>query len=258
MKNLEVGQKLYIKESFPGFEEYSPVGKECEFLNKNNGANFVRIGSHKVGVSDDEMEKYFSIEPVNEDDSELIDVDLDFNEKGEKSNVISIEEVKKEEKVKEDSKEVEETDSDNNQLTLEEIAKENDLSVEQVKMLQERAENPVGEELTLEDLEAIETQYRKDQLEKMFCLENPQVAFEQVCGLLPEKIISKQEDKITIVILQNGVKGIARLHEEDEWDTIEGIRVAWNKAKLRAMNKNIKKLEKHKNRYLKEISKSYE
>ena len=47
-------------------------------------------------------------------------------------------------------------------------------------------------------------------------------------------------DKVTVVILNNGIKGIAKCLEEDEYDKKVGYRIAYLKAKVKEMNKELK------------------
>ena len=47
-------------------------------------------------------------------------------------------------------------------------------------------------------------------------------------------------DKVTVVILNNGIKGIAKCLEEDEYDKKVGYRIAYLKAKIKEMNKELK------------------
>lgn len=47
-------------------------------------------------------------------------------------------------------------------------------------------------------------------------------------------------DKATIVILDSGIKGIAKCLEEDEYDKQIGYRIAYLKAKIKEMNKELK------------------
>ena len=47
-------------------------------------------------------------------------------------------------------------------------------------------------------------------------------------------------DKVTVVILNNGIKGIAKCLEEDEYDKKIGYRIAYLKAKVKEMNKELK------------------
>ena len=48
-------------------------------------------------------------------------------------------------------------------------------------------------------------------------------------------------DKVTVVILNNGIKGIAKCLEEDEYDKKVGYRIAYLKAKIKEMNKELKR-----------------
>lgn len=48
-------------------------------------------------------------------------------------------------------------------------------------------------------------------------------------------------DKVTVVILNNGIKGIAKCLEEDEYDKKVGYRIAHLKAKVKEMNKELKR-----------------
>lgn len=47
-------------------------------------------------------------------------------------------------------------------------------------------------------------------------------------------------DKVTVVILNSGIKGIAKCLEEDEYDKKIGYRIAYLKAKIKEMNKELK------------------
>lgn len=48
-------------------------------------------------------------------------------------------------------------------------------------------------------------------------------------------------DRVTVVILNNGIKGIAKCLEEDEYDKKVGYRIAYLKAKVKEMNKELKR-----------------
>lgn len=47
-------------------------------------------------------------------------------------------------------------------------------------------------------------------------------------------------DRVTVVILNNGIKGIAKCLDEDEYDKKVGYRIAYLKAKIKEMNKELK------------------
>lgn len=47
-------------------------------------------------------------------------------------------------------------------------------------------------------------------------------------------------DRVTVVILNSGIKGIAKCLEEDEYDKKVGYRIAYLKAKIKEMNKELK------------------
>lgn len=47
-------------------------------------------------------------------------------------------------------------------------------------------------------------------------------------------------DKVTVVILNSGIKGIAKCLDEDEYDKKVGYRIAYLKAKIKEMNKELK------------------
>lgn len=48
-------------------------------------------------------------------------------------------------------------------------------------------------------------------------------------------------DKVTVVILNSGIKGIAKCLDEDEYDKKVGYRIAYLKAKVKEMNKELKR-----------------
>ena len=48
-------------------------------------------------------------------------------------------------------------------------------------------------------------------------------------------------DRVTVVILNSGIKGIAKCLEEDEYDKKTGYRIAYLKAKIKEMNKELKR-----------------
>ena len=48
-------------------------------------------------------------------------------------------------------------------------------------------------------------------------------------------------NKVTVVILNSGIKGIAKCLEEDEYDKKVGYRIAYLKAKVKEMNKELKR-----------------
>ena len=47
-------------------------------------------------------------------------------------------------------------------------------------------------------------------------------------------------NKVTVVILNSGIKGIAKCLDEDEYDKKTGYRIAYLKAKIKEMNKELK------------------
>ena len=47
-------------------------------------------------------------------------------------------------------------------------------------------------------------------------------------------------DRVTVVILNSGIKGIAKCLEEDEYDKKVGYRIAYLKAKIKEMNKELR------------------
>lgn len=47
-------------------------------------------------------------------------------------------------------------------------------------------------------------------------------------------------DRVTVVILNSGIKGIAKCLDEDEYDKKVGYRIAYLKAKIKEMNKELK------------------
>ena len=47
-------------------------------------------------------------------------------------------------------------------------------------------------------------------------------------------------DKVTVVILNSGIKGIAKCLDEDEYNKKVGYRIAYLKAKIKEMNKELK------------------
>lgn len=47
-------------------------------------------------------------------------------------------------------------------------------------------------------------------------------------------------DRVTVVILNSGIKGIAKCLEEDEYDKKTGYRIAYLKAKIKEMNKELR------------------
>lgn len=47
-------------------------------------------------------------------------------------------------------------------------------------------------------------------------------------------------DRATVVILNSGIKGIAKCLEEDEYDKKTGYRIAYLKAKIKEMNRELK------------------
>jgi len=63
------------------------------------------------------------------------------------------------------------------------------------------------------------------------------------------KIKTKSErvihsDLATIVILDDGSKGVAKCMPEDEYDKTKGIKIAYLKAKIKSLNKELKELIK--------------
>lgn len=47
-------------------------------------------------------------------------------------------------------------------------------------------------------------------------------------------------DRVTVIILNSGIKGIAKCLDEDEYDKKIGYRIAYLKAKIKEMNKELK------------------
>ena len=48
-------------------------------------------------------------------------------------------------------------------------------------------------------------------------------------------------DRVTVVILNSGVKGIAKCLEEDKYNKETGYRIAYLKAKIKEMKKELKR-----------------
>ncbi|MFC0903736.1 hypothetical protein ACFHWD_03410 [Clostridium sp. MT-14] len=57
-----------------------------------------------------------------------------------------------------------------------------------------------------------------------------------------EKII--HSDNRTIVILNDGSKGIAKCNPDDEYNKTKGIKIAYIRAKIKSLNKELKNLVK--------------
>jgi hypothetical protein len=48
----------------------------------------------------------------------------------------------------------------------------------------------------------------------------------------------------TIVILDDGSKGISKCSPDDKYDKLKGIKIAYNRAKIKSLEKELKKLYK--------------
>lgn len=57
-----------------------------------------------------------------------------------------------------------------------------------------------------------------------------------------EKVI--HNENATIVILDDGSKGVARCCPEDTYDKVKGIKIAYLRAKIKSLNKELKQLVK--------------
>lgn len=57
-----------------------------------------------------------------------------------------------------------------------------------------------------------------------------------------EKVI--HNDLATIVILDDGSKGVAKCMPEDQYDKIKGIKIAYIRAKIKSLQKELKVLTK--------------
>lgn len=51
-------------------------------------------------------------------------------------------------------------------------------------------------------------------------------------------------NKVTIVILENNIKGKSKCMDEDEYDRDKGIKIAYNRALIKKLNKELKQLTK--------------
>lgn len=59
---------------------------------------------------------------------------------------------------------------------------------------------------------------------------------------IKERIIFS--DNVVIVFLDDGTKGVAKCHPDDNYDRTTGIRIAYNRAKIKSLQKQLKQLGK--------------
>jgi hypothetical protein len=59
-----------------------------------------------------------------------------------------------------------------------------------------------------------------------------------------EKVKVIRNDKATIVILPDGSKGVSKCLPEDVYDAEKGYQIAYIKAKIKSLKKQLKKLSK--------------
>jgi len=57
---------------------------------------------------------------------------------------------------------------------------------------------------------------------------------------IKEKIIFS--NNVIIVILNDGTKGISKCHPNDEYNETKGIKIAYNRAKIKSLKKELKKM----------------
>ena len=61
---------------------------------------------------------------------------------------------------------------------------------------------------------------------------------------LSEKIKVIRSNNATVVILEGGIKGVSKCLEEDAYDKVKGFEIAYTKACIKRLNKNLKELIK--------------
>ena len=62
--------------------------------------------------------------------------------------------------------------------------------------------------------------------------------------ITPKKERVIHNGNATIVILDDGTKGVAKCNPEDKYDRVKGIKIAFNRAKIKLLQKELKSLTK--------------
>ena len=61
---------------------------------------------------------------------------------------------------------------------------------------------------------------------------------------LSQKVKVIRNGKVTVVVLEDGIKGVSKCLEEDTYDKAKGFEIAYTKACIKRLNKNLKELVK--------------
>ena len=61
---------------------------------------------------------------------------------------------------------------------------------------------------------------------------------------LSQKVKVIRNEKVTVVVLDGGIKGVSKCLEEDTYDKAKGFEIAYTKACIKRLNKNLKELVK--------------
>lgn len=59
-----------------------------------------------------------------------------------------------------------------------------------------------------------------------------------------EKVKVIRSNNATVVILSDGTKGVSKCMDEDEYDSVKGFDIAYTRACIKRLNKNLKELVK--------------
>lgn len=246
MENLKIGDTLYFKKELPGVEKYTQKGEEAEIIGISENMYSFKVKGHLAVLNNEEVDKYLSkIDPLEEsseiEDNENTDEDIEIKSLEEKGSDITDEEI--------DDYLKRRDEAENNSESKEEKEEED-------KKINHKARKFKAHDLNKET--AIKNNLpQKKELDNLFIHTNESFEMDLRLGLLPQRIISKEKDRITIVITECGTKGISRCHEDDEWDALKGAEIAWRKAKIKELSKAKRYLDKRINMNL-DILNKYE
>jgi len=120
--------------------------------------------------------------------------------------------------------------------------------LEQIKGIEEYGFNYVGEKFTVDKITAQGVICKGNGVGFGASWEEINKHFKVVSPV--NTVIEKDDykvilnDRVTVVILSDGSKGIAKCLPEDEYDQQKGIEIAFTKAQIKSLNKKLKKLSK--------------
>lgn len=244
MKKLKIGDIVYFKKELPGVEKYTQKGEEARLIGVSEDVHSFNVQGHLAVLNKEEVDNYLSeVNPLDEsselEDNENTDEEIEIESPENKESDI--------------------IDEENDEYLKRKDKAENNSESNEEK--EDKKINHKAREFKAHDLDketAIKNNLpKKKELDNLFIHTNESFEMDLRLGLLPQRIISKEKDRITIVITKCGTKGISRCHEDDEWNALKGAEIAWRKAKIKELLKAKRYLNKRINMNL-DILNKYE